>query len=198
MSFGPLSFQICRPLHYLVYFFAGCALGAHGLDRGMLAAEGPLARRWGHWLAASIGGFLLWAAPTSLIVSGTEAPLTVRVASGLGFAVACASACFALPALCLRFAPERRQMLDSLSAHAYSIYLVHYVFIVWLQYMLLGVALVAIGKAAIVFGGTLLMSWGVSVALGNVSPAAVFTAVKRGLGADAMNPATAKLLKQDD
>ena len=89
-------------------------------------------------------------------------------------------------------------MLDSLSANAYSIYLVHYVFIVWLQYMLLGVALFAIGKAAIVFGGTLLMSWVATAALGNFSSPAVVAATRRWLGADAINPAAAKLLKQDD
>lgn len=33
-------------------------------------------------------------------------------------------------------------------------YLFHYVFVVWLQYALLGAALLAIAKAMIVFGGT--------------------------------------------
>jgi peptidoglycan/LPS O-acetylase OafA/YrhL len=199
-TFGPLSWQISRPLHYLVYFFAGYALGAYGLDRGLLATDGPLAQRWGVWLAASVGGFLLWAGPTSLITGGAEAEasLLVKAASGVGFAVACASGCFALLALCLRFAPERRQMLDSLSANAYSIYLVHYVFIVWLQYMLLGVALFAIGKAAIVLAGTLLLSWAATLALGSISPAALTIAAKRWLGVDAIKPMPAKLLKQDD
>ena len=45
--------------------------------------------------------------------------------------------------------------LDSLSANAYGMYLVHYVFVVWLQFALLDVALFAVGKAAIVFVGTL-------------------------------------------
>ena len=45
-SYGPFSFQISRPLHYLVYFFAGCAVGAYGLDRGLLASDGALARHW--------------------------------------------------------------------------------------------------------------------------------------------------------
>ena len=36
-------------------------------------------------------------------------------------------------------------------------YLIHYVFAVWFQYALLGAGLFAIGKAAIVFGGTLIM-----------------------------------------
>jgi glucans biosynthesis protein C len=195
---GPLAFQHCRPLHYLVYFAAGCALGVNGLDRGLLATDGPLARHWALWAAASVGGFILWAAPTSLTLNGASAPLSVQLASALGFTVACASGSFALLACCLRFAVERRQGLDSLSANAYSIYLVHYVFIVWLQYAMLGVALAAVGKAVIVFGGTLLLSWVAAVGFGSVSPVALLAPAKRWLGAGVMKPAPANLLKRDD
>jgi glucans biosynthesis protein C len=62
-------------------------------------------------------------------------------------------------ALCLRFATHRSRVLDSLSENAYGMYLLHFVFVVWLQYLLLGVALFAIAKASIVFGVTLLLSW---------------------------------------
>ena len=49
-------------------------------------------------------------------------------------------------------------------------YMVHYVFAVWLQYALLDAGLFAIGKAAIVFGGTLFMSWAISAAMGGALP----------------------------
>ena len=71
-------------------------------------------------------------------------------------------------ALALRFATQRRRLLDSLSQSAYGIYLVHYVFVVWLQYAMLGVAIPAIIKAAIVFTGTLLMSWATTAALHSI------------------------------
>ena len=136
-SYGPFSFQLSRPLHYLVYFFAGFAVGAYGLDRGLLASDGALARHWAAWLAASVAGFVLWALPTSLMVDVDAAPLIVQSSRVFGFVVACASGCFVLLAICLRFAPERTRILDSLSVNAYSMYLPHYVFIVWLQYALL-------------------------------------------------------------
>jgi surface polysaccharide O-acyltransferase-like enzyme len=56
-------------------------------------------------------------------------------------------------------------VLDSLSRNAYCMYLVHYVFVVWLQYALLNAPLFALGKAAIVFGATLVLSWATSAAL---------------------------------
>jgi hypothetical protein len=42
---------------------------------------------------------------------------------------------------------------------AYGLYLVHYVFVVWLQYALLTMTLFAAIKAAIVFAGALALSW---------------------------------------
>ena len=195
---GPFSVQLSRPLHYVVYFFAGFAVGAYGLDRGLLAGDGALARNWAVWLAASIAGFVLWALPTSLMLDGQTAPLPVQIAAGLGFVLACASGCFVLLALCLRFAPERARILDSLSVNAYSMYLLHYVFIVWLQYALLPIALFAAGKAAIVFGGTLVLSWAAALAFGNVSLASQFAQAKQWVRASFSGPAPAKVLKRDD
>jgi predicted phage tail protein len=60
-------------------------------------------------------------------------------------------------------------------------YLVHYVFAVWLQYALLNTELFVIGKAAIVFGGTFVMSWGITAALGGVPLIAQLIASKRGV-----------------
>ena len=93
----------------------------------------------------------------------------MQLAAALGFVVACASGCLVLLALCLRFAPERARILDSLSVNAYGMYLLHYVFIVWLQFAMLPVALFAAGKAAVVFGVTLALSWSAAVALGNIA-----------------------------
>ena len=59
----------------------------------------------------------------------------------------------------------RRPVIDSLSENAYGIYLVHYLFITWLEYILLAVALFAIAKAAIVFTGTLILSWATCIAM---------------------------------
>jgi peptidoglycan/LPS O-acetylase OafA/YrhL len=198
-NYGPVSFQLSRPLHYLVYFFAGMAVGAQGLDRGLLAADGALARNWAKWLAAAVAGFVLWAGPTSLTMGGGPAPFGMPLASALGFVIACAGGCFFLLAVCLRFATERVRALDSLSANAYSMYLLHYVFIVWLQYAVLSVDLPAIGKAAIVFGGTLAMSWGGAVAFGGVPFGTYAAQLKRWLTpASFSNPAPAKLLNRDD
>ena len=168
---GPLSFQISRPLHYLVYFFAGYAVGAYGLERGLLSTDGPLARHW--------------------------APLIEHAAGALGYTVACAAGCFFLLAVCLRFATQRHWALDSLSTHAYNMYLNHYVFMVWLQFAVLGLALSAIGKAAIVFCGTFVLSWALAVATGGLSLGAFFAQAKRG-AALSLSQEQPAVVKRDD
>jgi hypothetical protein len=171
VNIGPISFQSSRPLHYLVYFLAGVAVGTYGLDRGLLDCDGVLARRWPAWLAAAFAGFLLWAAPTSVTLADwSSAPLIAKFAAGAGFAVACATSCLCSLAVCLRFAHWRAWAFDSLSTNAYRMYLIHYVFAVWLQYALLGTGLFAVGKAVIVFGGTLIMSWSIAAAMGGALP----------------------------
>jgi len=162
-NIGPISWQLSRPLHYLVYFLVGVAVGTHGLERGLLAGDGVLARGWASWVAASVVGFLLWAAPTSWTMADwSNAPLVLKLAAVMGFVVACAAGCLCLLAICIRFAHARSAVVESLSANAYGMYLVHYAFAVWLQYALLDVALFAIAKAAIVFAGTMIMSWAIA------------------------------------
>ena len=179
-NFGPFSLQLSRPLLYLVFFFAGVAIGSRGLDRGLLACDGKLAKHWAAWLAAAVIGFVLWALPTSMMLDrAVDAPLLVQIAAGLGFVVGCAAGGFFLLAVCLRFAAERSRMLDSLSINAYGIYLVHYVFVVWLQFAMLDVPLFAFGKAAVVLGGTLLLSWAVVAGLGSASLGAHLVGVMR-------------------
>ena len=181
-NIGPISFQLSRPLHYLVYFLGGLAVGTYGLDRSVLASDGVLARRWAAWLATAFVGFLLWAAPTSMTMSDwSNAPLIAKLAAAMGFVVACAAGCLCALALCLRFAHWRLRAFDSLSANAYRMYLIHYVFAVWLQYALLGTGLFAIGKAAMVFAGTLIMSWAGAAVIGGGLPVSRLNATIRGV-----------------
>ncbi|MGZ3359662.1 MAG: acyltransferase family protein [Xanthobacteraceae bacterium] len=181
-NFGPISFQLSRPLHYLVYFLAGLAVGTYGPERSVLASDGLLARRWAAWLATAFVGFLLWAAPTSVTMSDwSNAPLIAKLAAGMGFVVACAAGCLCALAICLRFAHWRLRAFDSLSANAYRMYMIHYAFAVWLQYALLDAGLFAIGKAAIVFAGTLIVNWAIAAAMGGALPVSRLHATIRGV-----------------
>jgi peptidoglycan/LPS O-acetylase OafA/YrhL len=160
-QWGPFAFQLCRPAHYAVYFFAGVVAGARGIDGRLFAVGGPLARHWRGWLGAALASFLLWLALTgALLRTGAVAPLGLAAADYVSFALACFASCFFVLAAILRFGAVRSPVLQSLGVNAYAMYLVHYLFVVWLQYALLGAALPAVVKGVLVFAGTLAASWG--------------------------------------
>src|SRR6266566_4107023 len=173
MQPGPFSFQLSRPLHYALYFFAGVAIGACGIERGLIAPGGALARRWAWWLLAAPLLFAAWLGLTAATMDHPEAAsLALLALDALSFALACFTSCFFALAVAVRFARTRWTLLDSLKANAYGMYLIHYGVVVWLQYALLGIAWPAIPKAAMVFAGAVLVSWSASAGLRRVRPIA--------------------------
>jgi Acyltransferase family len=166
-SIGPFQFQTSRPLHYAVYFLAGIAVGAYGIDRGLLASDGTLARHWGRWLAGGLGASFLSAVFVIIVLTHRNAisATVVGVVGGTLYAITCAALSFAFLALFVRFANHRRWIYDSLSDNEYGLYLIHYMFVPWVQLAILALALPAIGKGLLVFAAVLLLSWGTSATL---------------------------------
>ena len=162
---GPFDLQPDRPLLYLVYFFAFVGIGVQGYDRGLLRPEGDLARRWHIWLSCAGGSFLLWMISMAPSAYG-RSNLVIDLFSYFAVVLVVATVCLGFAAVFLRFGSARSALIDSLSENAYAIYLVHYVFVVWLQYALLGAALPAVVKGVLVFVSALLLSWGVAVGAG--------------------------------
>jgi peptidoglycan/LPS O-acetylase OafA/YrhL len=160
-ALGPFSFQTSRIVHYFAYFLFGVAVGALGLERGLLAPDGRLARRWPLWAMAALifYGFE--------VVAATAQPQSPSwaAASAFAFVLTCAAASLALLALFLRFARKPSGLFASLSANSYAIYLVHYVIVNWLLYVLLPVSLPAPAKGAITTFGALGLSWAASGAI---------------------------------
>lgn len=168
-QFGPFALQLSRPLHYAVYFFAAAGLGAYGIERGLFAPGGALIRRWRLWVALAVGSFMLWLGLTALVVkSSGPVPLALQLGDGLSFVFACFANCFGVLALALRFAARRRAWLDRLTPNAYGMYLVHYAFVIWLQYALLPANLPGVVKAVTVFIGTVALSWGATAGFGRL------------------------------
>jgi hypothetical protein len=164
VAFGPFEIQPSLAPQYAVYFFSGLAVGAGGIDRGLLRSDGMLAQRWAAWLVGAFAAFLLWVVPAALIETGRAAASSMAgMARELGFVLFAASACFASVSLFLRFATTQRQIFRSVSENSYGIYLFHYVFVIWTQYSLLQVSMPAILKGAVVLTVTLALSWATSV-----------------------------------
>jgi peptidoglycan/LPS O-acetylase OafA/YrhL len=148
-SWGPFAVQTSRVLHYFIYFAMGVCLGAFGLHLEIFERTGRLARKW--WL---------WCLLAALMLMVTIVCVRARNATGgmIGFACSCAASSLFVMALVVRFARPWR-WADSLSANAYGIYLVHYAFVLWIQYVALRWTLPAFVKGVAVSFAAVGFSW---------------------------------------
>ncbi len=163
---GPFSVQSAQAPLFAAYFFAGVAVGANGVERGLLDADGMLARRWRLWLGLAAAAFFAWLGVTAFTVESKTPLVAVERLASVLYAVSSVTACAALIAVFLRFATRAVPVTDSLARNAYGIYLVHYFFVIWLQYLMLGVGVFAVAKGLFVSAASLLLSWGTAIASG--------------------------------
>jgi hypothetical protein len=160
IGIGPFHAQVSRILLYLVYFLAGTAIGAYGIDRSMFRSDGALAKRWWGWLAVGLMSYIVF---IIMVVVVTAKDRTI--VSEIAFVLCCGATVLGMTGLFIRVVKRRVGIFDSLSENSYGIYVVHYVFVTWLQYLLLGSALAPSVKGMVVFVGTLILSWGTVAAI---------------------------------
>jgi surface polysaccharide O-acyltransferase-like enzyme len=165
----PLPIQTSRILLYAGYFLAGVGVGAANLRTGMLAENGPLARRWSVWPAFAFASYVvilvLVYAHHNWLADFNSPPLWWHTAYGLAFSMFSAAMTFTVLAVFLRFARSSLWLLDGMRPSAYGIYLLHFVPLIWLQYIVYDPPFPAFIKFSIVFAGTLSMSWALAVLL---------------------------------
>ena len=187
---GPFTFQTSRVLLYALYFGTGVVVGAYGIERGLLAAGGPLARQWRRWALAALGAFVLLlvasvaAVATAGAGEGAGAPpaALASLAGGVALVLSCAASSLALLALFLRFAGGRGPLRDSLRDSAYGIFVLHYAVVSWLQYALLPAPLHGLVKGTLVFVAALAVSWGAVVLSRRLAAAPGPTGARRPVG----------------
>lgn len=159
---GPFTVQTSRILHYALYFVFGIGIGTHGIDAGLLARDGRLARRWLAWQGvATLSLMVMMILVISVFIQlekGTLHP-ALPVAASFAFTLSCAASSLMLLSLFVRFGHWSSKPWRSLDRNAYGIYLVHYVFVSWLQLAVLDLGGPAVMKAAAVFLGAAALSW---------------------------------------
>jgi hypothetical protein len=172
----PLVIQTSRILLYAGYFLAGVGAGAAGLSEGLLAENGALAKRWMVWLGCAMACYgailLLVYAHHNWLVDFNSPPLWWHTAYGLAFAMFSAAMTFLVLAVFLRFDQSSFWLLDAMRPQAYGIYLLHFIPLIWLQDVVYDPAFPAFVKFAIVFTGTLSISWALTVLLRKMPVAA--------------------------
>jgi surface polysaccharide O-acyltransferase-like enzyme len=172
----PFPIQTSRILLYAGYFFAGVGVGAAGLSVGPLTENGAVATRWIVWLAFALtfyGAILLLVYAHHNWVADFRSPsLWWHTAYGLAFAMFSAAMTFTVLAVFLCFNRSSFWLLDAMQPSAYGIYLLHFIPLIWLQYLVYDPAFPAFVKFATVFTGTLSISWVLTVLLRKIPVAA--------------------------
>ena len=162
-EFGPFSVQHGRVMLYATYFFFGAGIGVRNMDRGLLAADGRMAKVSWDWLMLTLVPYcLLW---TLIFIKreilGNPSPLPnwYEGLYAVCFTVFSVAILFLILAYFLRFKQSGWSILDPMQADAYGMFLLHYPIALWLQYWLFDYDLPAIVKVAIGLPLTVALSW---------------------------------------
>jgi peptidoglycan/LPS O-acetylase OafA/YrhL len=168
-EFGPFSVQASRVLLYAAYFFIGAGVGAAHFNRGVLSADGRLAKSgWGWVIATLVPYCLMWVLiyiKRGILGNPPVLPHWYEASYGVFFVAFSAAILFAILAFFLRFRQSGWSILDPMQNDAYGMFLVHYPIVLWLQYWLFDFDVPAIVKAAVAFVLTVALSWAVTAAL---------------------------------
>jgi|LauGreDrversion4_2_1035121.scaffolds.fasta_scaffold09047_4 peptidoglycan/LPS O-acetylase OafA/YrhL len=165
LEWGHFTFgQATRVSQYLVYFLGGVAIGARGLDLSFLRHDGPLSKSWVNWLIIAFIATMVQTVVLASLKLDILIPLTQAENWIYGVSLSSYTAIMSLAslALSLHFGDSSNLYSESLGKNSYAIYIVHYPFVTWSQYCLLGFQFPAGLKAFTVFIVSLLLSWAAS------------------------------------
>lgn len=153
-SLGPFDFQISRLFLYLGYFTLGTIVGTIPFEKGLLSDQSTFMRKWKLFIFLSLSTFcllLLIDSPLKRLVhAGSISGFYSDLIYCSIFVASCVFSCAAY--LTTSKAVFRRKMAvwDFITTNSFTLYLIHYVFIIWVQYVLLDYAFPALLKFLIV------------------------------------------------
>jgi len=152
---GPFDFQKSRILLYFGYFVLGALIGD--------TFSNTFIKQWPLWIAGCLLMYtLLTVIPTPLrqmVEQGKIPSLAGWLIYYTIYVLSCTFSCVAFVSIFKALIRSPKGWWTSLSANAYSIYLLHYIFVVWCQYALLSISAPAFVKFIITFMVALTGSW---------------------------------------
>lgn len=162
-GFGPFDFQVNRLLLYFIFFIFGTCIGSSDWESYFFTDNKFLNRPWQFWVIVCLLSYLLVELFTyniwDIVRAGKLGVNLAWIFFDLLFVVSCISSSFTFLSIFKQNIHKQYPIWTNLSANAFGIYLIHYIFITFLQFALLNVSLPVFIKFLIVFLVTLLASW---------------------------------------
>ena len=161
-GFGPFDFQVNRFFLYLLFFLSGVSLGSIDWENHLFIDNKLLNKKWWFWALLCLISYLIieWLtffAPVFINPYSSNSSFAWLIFD-LFFVSTCISSILAFLAI-FKLVNTEHTTWNNLSSNAYGIYLIHYVFVTWLQFGLMNTLIPAIFKFIIVFFGALACSW---------------------------------------
>jgi glucan biosynthesis protein C len=158
LSIGPFDLEPARVGLYFASFLMGMAMGT---GQQWHRREWP--RYWVVLLGLGTLSFFVWVA---LKIEMVQLPrFASQLAQSVTFAVTSVGLYLGFFGAFRRFIRRQRPIFNSINANSFGIYVIHYLFVIWIQFVLLSMAWPAWIKFGVAFIGGLALSWGTSASI---------------------------------
>jgi glucans biosynthesis protein C len=162
-GFGPFDFQLNRVFLYFTFFIFGTCIGSGDWENYFFTNNKFLNKSWQFWLILCLFAYLLVELFTynvwDIVRAGKLGVNSAWLIFDLIFVASCISSSFAFLSIFKQNIQKGNSLWTNLSSNAFGIYLLHYIFITWLQFALLNVSLPVFIKFLMVFIVSLTASW---------------------------------------
>ncbi|RFM29088.1 acyltransferase family protein [Deminuibacter soli] len=160
---GPFDFQQSRLLLYAGYFILGVGIGAPGLHNSLFTAGNRFMKKWPLWLLACAGSYVLLKCSAPPLLHSLDTGQLNNIQATLIYRsiwiLSCTCSSIAFITAFRQLFHRSYRLWQSLAGNAYGIYLVHYVFVIWLQYYLLRCTISPVSKFLVCTIASILLSW---------------------------------------
>lgn len=169
VGIGPFDFQASRILLYFGYFTLGTLIGNTDFNSELLSAESAIVKKWWLWLSLSLVVYCiltLVAGPLTQLLEDKriEEFNAYMVYYGI-YVASCTLSSIAFITAFRSLVYTERSWWNSLSENAYLIYIIHFIFVLWSQFLLADFDMPAFVKFLLSFVISLALSWFVSSCL---------------------------------
>jgi len=160
---GPFDFQLSRILLYFGYFVLGIFIGKTDFNKNMFSTESRIVKMWWFWLLLSLVIYFMLTIMsdqlTQFVKDNKIREFNAWMIYYTIYVLSCTISCIAFITGFRKLIIAEKLWWSSLSENAYLIYLIHYIFVIWCQFLLMKFNIPALVKFLITFTLALSLSW---------------------------------------